>query len=250
MAVSNGLLTATCDGAVDDLGGQDGILEGDLGGNAGPGLGGDVSLGKSRNGQFRAWASFWRKTSSAMPRSRQIKASNDSCEPLAAATRQALLHSSNCSGVARPIRAKNSFSDTKPSVTRQTDALSRFDTRYGRESCVPGQRIYAGKYHQGWFREQRHRGLVRRLPVLCTPPRTDGNLTIIKTETPSKKIWRVRDQLSVRRGLSRCIGSLSGCGGSNNNDRLVQSPHSAERASEPAMSVRDEPLFIIRRHQV
>src|ERR1039457_242871 len=51
--------------------------------------------------------------SSAIPRSRQIKASKVSCEPLVTATFQALFHSSNWSEVARPIRARNCFSDKK-----------------------------------------------------------------------------------------------------------------------------------------
>ena len=70
---------------------------------------GTLSLGRSRKGQFSASASCCRKTSSARPRSRQMNASSVSCDPLSAATFQALFHSSNCSAVAKPGSGQKLF---------------------------------------------------------------------------------------------------------------------------------------------
>src|ERR1700742_1619291 len=53
------------------------------------------------------------KTSSATPFSRQTNDINDSCEPFSTATRQALFHSSNWSGVTAATWAKKSLSETK-----------------------------------------------------------------------------------------------------------------------------------------
>src|ERR1039458_8831926 len=87
-----------------------------------------------------------------MPRSRQMKAISVSCEPLSAATRQALLCSSNCSGVTSPRRAKKSFSDTKAILS--SNHTFPIDTRQTRKSCAEKQN-YSGK--PGGRRMNRHK---------------------------------------------------------------------------------------------
>src|SRR6185436_1924511 len=71
-----------------------------------------------------------------MPRSREMKASNESCEPFSTETRHALFHSSNCSEVASAFCAKRFLIDTNAML------FSHLQTSQSRKSCAPGQRIW------------------------------------------------------------------------------------------------------------
>src|SRR5882724_460501 len=144
MAVSNGLLTAICTVPSTMSVGMTECWKATLVEILLRAGGGTSTLAISINGQFKAWASFWRKTSSANPRSRQMNPSNVSCEPLSAATRQALVSSPNCSGSTTPMRLKKSFSDTNAIQRRYRIVV--VITRQIRKSCGLWSKLFTNEW--------------------------------------------------------------------------------------------------------